>query len=553
MQASGGKVSTGKITVTSIGGSKVELPTGSGITVTPDSSPHITQEYTFQWAGTDATDLTEKEFTVTLKNQSDETKTGNIKIKLLPNRINNLQITNQGADISLSGITATTATLTMPIIKERQFTLIMDSYSKPTLSKCPSWLENITPPTTRSVPESKTTSFTFKLIEDAANFDDTQISFTNAAGGTGMMVNIMRQFQTPTISAYSMDPSLNSYSGNSLKLYQLKSTYYSTATLKVYSLGGSKLQLPPGMEANIMQTDTKEQYYTIKYKTNSLSLSDINGGTIYVRNLSSESTYETISVTFKTSVPTVSSNLDGQGITCSRTAGDVDVYVDAQWNTYGKTGFVFTFTSPTGYSFASIDSNNSANSRTQISTGGQSGNTGSIRNTFTLSFKNTVTFSNNPNLYYYRFTAKDSRFPDYLIDLYMRIPVYKGKTPYKLNGLYALPAYSNATWSQAVSAGNSAGDGWRLASMQDYRVLVGWTGSEYNDLTNYARRTFNTNQDYIKAVFIPSGDEESGRHWSSESVNNDYARAMGIYSSTTGAYSNPAKSRARPYVLVHNE
>ena len=89
--------------------------------------------------------------------------------------------------------------------------------------------------------------------------------------------------------------------------------------------------------------------------------------------------------------------------------------------------------------------------------------------------------------------------------------------------------------------------------MQDYRVLVGWTGSEYNDLTNYARRTFNTNQDYIKAVFIPSGDEESGRHWSSESVNNDYARAMGIYSSTTGAYSNPAKSRARPYVLVHNE
>ena len=553
VQASDSKVSTGKITVTSIGGSKVELPTDSGITVTPASSPHATQEYTFQWAGTDAIDLTEKELSVTLKNNSNETKIGDVKVKLLPNRISNLQLTNQGSGISLSDITVTTATLTMPIIKDRQFTLTMSNYGKPTVSKCPSWLQNITPASTRGTPESTTTSFTFKLNENAANFNDTQIVFANTTGGTGMTVNVTRQFQTPTISAYSMDPSLNSYSGNSLKLYQLKSTYYSTATLKVYSLGGSKLQLPPGVEANIMQTDTKEQYYTIKYKTNSLSLSDINGGTIYVRNLSSESTYETISVTFKTSVPTVSSNLDGQGITCSRTTSDVDVYVDAQWNTYGKTGFVFTFTSPTGYSFASIDSNNSANSRTQISTGGQSGNTGSIRNTFTLSFKNTVTFSNNPNLYYYRFTAKDSRFPDYLIDLYMRIPVYKGKTPYKLNGLYALPAYSNATWSQAVSAGNSAGDGWRLASMQDYRVLVGWTGSEYNDLTNYARRTFNTNQDYIKAVFIPSGDEESGRHWSSESVNNDYARAMGIYSSTTGAYSNPAKSRARPYVLVHNE
>ncbi|MBF4212651.1 hypothetical protein EI533_33900, partial [Pseudomonas donghuensis] len=83
-------------------------------------------------------------------------------------------------------ITATTATLTMPIIKDKQFTITMDNYSKPTISECPSWLENIIPASTRSTPESKTVSFTFKLIENAASFDDTQIVFTNATGGMGM-------------------------------------------------------------------------------------------------------------------------------------------------------------------------------------------------------------------------------------------------------------------------------------------------------------------------------------------------------------------------------
>ena len=259
VQAADAKVSTGKITITSIGGSKVELPADAGITVIPASSTHTTQEYTFQWAGMNATDLTEKELAVTLKNNSDETKIG---------EISNLQLTNAGAGISLSSVMGTTATLTMPIIKDRQFTLTMDNYSKPTISKCPSWLEDITPLTTRSTPESKTTSFTFKLIENAASFDDTQIVFTNATGGTGMTVNITREFQIPTISAVSMDPTINSYvSGSkSLSLYQLKSSYNSTATLKVYSLGGSKLQFPANVTANLTQSTAKDQFLIKRYQ-----------------------------------------------------------------------------------------------------------------------------------------------------------------------------------------------------------------------------------------------------------------------------------------------
>ena len=555
VQATGGKVSTGKITVTSIGGSKVELPTGSGITVTPTSSPHATQEYTFQWAGTDATDLTEKELSITLKNNSDETKIGDVKVKLLPNRINNLQLENPRTGFSLSDITATTATLTMPISKG-QFTLTMDNYSKPVVSKCPAWLNIVTPTDTRSTPESGTVSFIFELNEDAPNFDDTQLVFSNTAGGMGMTVNIIRVFQAPVISAYSMDPTANSYvSGSkSLNLYQLKSSYNSTATLKVYSLGGSKLQLPSGVTANLTQSTTKEQNYVISYKTNSFSLTDVNGGTLYAKNLSDEAKSQAVSVTFKSSLPTVTSNLDGQGITYSRTTSDVDVTVNAQWGTYGVTGFVFTFTSPAGLTFSSISAGGNANSLTTISTGSQTESAGSISNKFTFSFNSSTTLNSSTNLYYYKFTAKDNRFPDYQIDLYMRIPVYKGKTPYKMGGLYAMPSYSG-NWNTAVSAGNSAGDGWRLASMEDYRKLVGWGGkSGYDDWNNITVRDLGTSSSYITAVFEIGDGENNGRHFSSNTdyYLQDHGRTMDIYSSTRGRYGYPEKGSSFRYVLVHD-
>ena len=353
-----------------------------------------------------------------------------------------------------------------------------------------------------------------------------------------------------------MDPTANSYvSGSkSLNLYQLKSSYNSTATLKVYSLGGSKLQLPSGVTANLTQSTTKEQNYVISYKTNSFSLTDVNGGTLYAKNLSDEAKSQAVSVTFKSSLPTVTSNLDGQGITYSRTTSDVDVTVNAQWGTYGVTGFVFTFTSPAGLTFSSISAGGNANSLTTISTGSQTESAGSISNKFTFSFNSSTTLNSSTNLYYYKFTAKDNRFPDYQIDLYMRIPVYKGKTPYKMGGLYAMPSYSG-NWNTAVSAGNSAGDGWRLASMEDYRKLVGWGGkSGYDDWNNITVRDLGTSSSYITAVFEIGDGENNGRHFSSNTdyYLQDHGRTMDIYSSTRGRYGYPEKGSSFRYVLVHD-
>ena len=517
VQVIGANTSTGVITITSIGGSKIVLPTNSDITVSPTSSVNTTQEYTFRWAGTDATDLTEKEITVALKNGSDETKAGNFKVKLLPNRLDNLQITNQSAGISLSAITATTATLTMPIIKDKQFTLTMDNYSKPTISKCPSWLENITPTSTRSTPESKTVSFTFKLIEDATSFDDTQIVFTNTAGGTGMTVNIAREFQVPTIEVVSTDPSVNSYisSSKSLNLYQLKSSYYSTATLKVYSLGGSTLQLPGGVETEFAESNAKEHNYVIKYKTSSFSLTDVNGGTLYVKNLSDNTKKEAITVTFKSSLPTFTANKSG--ITFTRATTDVDMELSttdtALW---GITNFTVTFKGITTYSY---DESSTSSGAKGYQTVNQESKTSGTTTTFKFTFKNVTINETAKNLYYFVFKADDVKFPDYQIDEWTGTPVVYGMTTYKLNNYWIYSPQKQENWT---TVNNSVPSGWAVPTMSLYKTFGGRSHSNFDNIS-WEDISFNT---YQELVFAPW--TELKRFWSSEQTSVGGARVLDI-------------------------
>lgn len=529
VQVAGANVSTGAITITSIGGSKIVLPANSDITVSPTSSINTTQEYTFRWEGTDTTDLTEKEITVALKNGSDETKSENIKVKLLPNRLDNLQITNQSAGISLSSITATTATLTMPIIKDKQFTLTMDNYSKPTISKCPSWLENITPASTRSTPESKTVSFTFKLIEDAASFDDTQIVFTNASGGTGITVNIAREFQAPTIEVVSTDPSANSYisSSKSLNLYQLKSSYYSTATLKIYSLGGSVLQLPGGVEADLAESNTKEHNYVIKYQTSSFSLSDANGGTLYVKNLSDDTKKEAIAVTFKSSLPTFTANKSG--ITFTRAATDVDMKLSTtDTNLWGITNFTVTFKGGTTYSY---DESSTDSRAKDYQTVNQESKTSGTTTTFKFTFKGNVIINETAkNLYYFKFKADDVRFPDYQIDEWTGSPVVYGVTTYALNNYWIYSRHTEETWSTVNS---SVPSGWSFVTMDQYRIFSGRSQTNYDDIASYSIN-FSSLQ---KQVF------NNGRHWSKDGYGDASARTLDVnYGFTKSSYGYPRKT-----------
>ena len=530
--------STGKITVTAIGGSKIEIPENAGITVTPASSTNTTQEYTFRWAGTDATDLTEKNITVTLKNNTMEAKAGNITVKLLPNRINNLQITDQGEGISLSAITATTATLTMPIIKERQFTLTMDSYSKPTVNKCPSWLENTTPLTTRSAPESKTISFTFKLIEDAANFSDTQIVFTNTAGGTGMTVNITREFQAPVITATgTMEPSVNSLSGNTLHMYRVATGKQSKAQIKVYSLGGSTLTTPGGWcnQRVVSTPNNYEKIYEIYWDGNSDQLNTANNSTCYLKNVADDSKQLTATLVQEKAIPTFSSDV---GIRFNPQSGytylDVVDYAD---ELYGKHDFSFKVYSPAG---VNIIGTSSFGAISVTHTG--SWTTGAPYDTFRFNISGynyclggkggdtpigNIVLKSNQSAY----------FPDYTLKMINYLPIYKGyfasSKDNKTGRFWVFLETTTKAFDQIRDNEiQSSYSGWRLPSKEEWMSFTGGT-IPLND----GWFTLPSNTSNLFTSFIP------GDHWVKCATNDpnyrlDLDRPNNRWSIDINAYDN---------------
>ena len=538
VQTLGPGASTGKITVTAIGGSKIEIPADAGITVTPASSTNTTQEYTFQWASTDATNLTEKDITVTLKNNTMGMKAGNITVKLLPNRINGLQITNQGEGISLSAITATTATLTMPIIKERQFTLTMDSYSKPTVNKCPSWLENTTPLTTRSAPESKTISFTFKLIEDAANFSDTQIVFTNTAGGTGMTVNITREFQAPVITATgTMEPSVNSLSGNTLHMYRVATGKQSKAQIKVYSLGGSTLTTPGSWcyQRVISAPNNYEKIYEIYWDGNGDQLGATNNSTCYLKNAADDSKQLTATLAQDAARPTFSSDYS-----CVRfnEATNTWCYFDVMDNAnlYGKHDFSFKVYSPAGVniigtsSFGDISVTHTGNWTTgapydtfrfnisgySYCLGGKGGST-PIGN---------IVLRSNQSAY----------FPDYTLKMINYLPICKGYFARKDNNtgkFWANAGETTETFANLTDSwARNAYSGWRLPTQDEWKAFIGdWSDDEgwhnfpqgisniLTDIIPNEQVKCTTNDPYYRIEFNrPNGQWGRDWDWYQESI-----------------------------------
>ncbi len=485
VQVIGANTSTGTINITSIGGSKVELPANSGITVNPTSSVNITQEYTFRWASTDDVNLTEKEIIVALKNRSEEIKAENIKVKLLPNRINNLQITSPSAGISLSAITATTATLTMPIIKDKQFTLTMDSYSKPTISRCPSWLENITPSSTRSTPESKTVSFTFKLIEDAASFDDTQIVFTNATGGMGMTVNIAREFQAPTITPVGSPlPKTNTYNGTKMTAKQVKSGATSTYQIKVYSLGGNDFYCSNGYFTYSLVSSENNSTKVYRIGIRSGTYNDSGTFNFDIRNSKDTSKKVTHTIEYVSSRPNLRSSTPYDCIYYNATGdANTNLFIKDEEALYGKQELSFSINSPGG-----LNTPASFNSKFTLT----NTHTWSITepwDTFKLAIAggsntNMDGSSSGASLGSYTFTSKESTyFQNLTITFYNRLPIGHGQWAYKINNVYCIRVATYVHYQSAVSVINGMGNGW---------FILGWPG--LRDLFNIGDWSVNREQ-----------------------------------------------------------
>lgn len=498
LQKPQGQNSVATLTVKSMGGSKLTVP--AGITASKTSSTNITDTYEIRWAGSNAVQ-SETTKSLRLMNNSDNSKYKDINVKLLPNTLNDVKITSQNGGISLSGYNGTNATLSMPIIKDRQFTISMQSYGGcPSVTKAPAWLQQVS--VTRAAPAHNTYTFTYKLIENAANFNDTQFVFSNPGGGPAMTVNITRQFQAPTVTdGGGASPACNSFSGNTVTVFRTKASTETTHLIKVYSLGGSDIE-PTGTTGTswfkypVEKTEGNHtKYYRVGHN-NSQTNNYYNighDGVFNVRNAADTGKKTSINIHFNGSRPTFTSDYN-----CIRYNDQKDdwCYFDIGYNgsntnagvTYlrGRFDFYITITTPAGLNIGAL---NGFPLTVSLTSSTKNAN-GTVTDKFQIEIPAFPYIGGGAtSMGELNFTSKDaSHFFGYQFKAYNYHPIANG---------YFASLYDNNTgryWykvgNTSVTPANSLAEltkypGWRYPSMDEWRAFVGWGKqgghTDYND------------------------------------------------------------------------
>lgn len=478
--------------------------------------------------------VTDNKITLEFKNKKDNSLTSTLTVNLHDASLTDISMTPAAAGNAT--FDSANQKVTMNISENSAFTMNMKAYDNVSVESIPDWLvvntngsttrsqvtstgiasqlaqNTFTSPRTAAEPNKYAKAVRFSLKPGVSKFSTATVTLKNKCGGPDYTFTVVPEYNKPVIEAATMNPTVNSYvSGSkSLNLYQLKQNNYSTAQLKITSWGGSQLTLPAGVEADQTQSEANVQTYTIKYRITdtNYTLSDITGKTLTVKNLSDNSKSETVAITIKTSIPTVTASLSG--ISFSRTATDVDMELSQNDGAVmGISEFNVTFTSPVGYTFSGYSSSTPSNNQSVVATGSQGGSTGRVTNTFKFAFKN-VSLDKNVNLYYFNFTAKDSKFPDYMIDEYTGTPVVNGVTTFKLNGYWVSSPHIRKSYYDAYNATPS---GWHMPSMDEHRALVGNGHTNYDDVTtvfniylpSYANRIFTPYARYMSTTLTGGG------------------------------------------------
>lgn len=497
VQQAAGKNSTAQFSVYALGGSKVTYPPYQGFSVTPTYSTNATQVYTLTWTGSNTPPLNTVIVPLTFANNSDASKTKVIDAELMPNTLRSVKLSAQTGGVSLNPSTlaaGTSATLTVPIVKGVSFTVSMQCYGgTPGVKTKPSWLQQGA--VTRAAPTNQTHTFRFDLIENAANFNDTQIVFTNPSGGPDLTLNITRVFQAPTVTdGGSAAPAVNNLNGNTLNIYRTKAGKSSTRLLKVYSLGGSTLTSLGNWhnltEENVSgQTSNCVKFYRVGHNTTSTDAAYASGydGTFYVKNSSDQSKQTPINIHFVSARPTWSHNRgDGLGIHQNNTDLNKWAYLDTKdaRGIYHQTSFTLTIYSPAGVTFnagaSAIDDKFNVSS-TETTSGYYKANS------FTFTLKSTTTMSGGGSsdpLGRMYFSSKDgNNFHDFYFECYNYVPILTGRwgtrvtQPYGTKKSFFL-CRSNVTttlwWAKYNSNNVNAymTNGWRYPNRGDLMYLV---------------------------------------------------------------------------------
>ena len=473
--------------------------------------------------------VTDNKITLEFKNKKDNSLTSTLTVNLHDASLTDISMTPAAAGNAT--FDSANQKVTMNISENSAFTMNMKAYDNVSVESIPDWLvvntngsttrsqvtstgiasqlaqNTFTSPRAAAEPNKYAKAVRFSLKPGVSKFSTATVTLKNKCGGPDYTFTVVPEYNKPAIEAATMNPTVNSYvSGSkSLNLYQLKQNNYSTAQLKITSWGGSLLTLPAGVEADLTQSEANVQTYTIKYRITdtNYTLSDITGKTLTVKNLSDNSKSEVIAITIKTSIPTATASLSG--ISFSRTATTMVMNLsDSDTDLMGIKEFNVTLTSPVGYTFSGYSNSTASDNQSVTATGSQGGSMGRVTNTFKFAFTGT-SFDKNTNLWYFKFTAKDTKFPDYQIDEYTGTPVINGSTTYRVGDFYIIEAIRVPvnTYINAVNTANMYSR-WRVPSVEDMRVIIGWTSSNYDYYDNYDVRACGTSKTLLNRILTYS-------------------------------------------------
>lgn len=512
--------STAEFTVESRGGSKMSFTAYSGFSISPMSSNNFTQKYTLTWNANSGV-ATAQEIALDICNSSNNAKKKSIKVKLMPNSLQNVKISNQTAGITLSGVSNNTATLVMPIIKDYQFTISMDCYGgKPALKTKPAWLETIS---SRAAPSTYNSTFQFKLIENAANFNDTKLVFSNPSGGPDLTINIDRQFQAPTVtSGGGMSPAANNYdvNGKILNMYRTKSNVKSKARITVYSLGGSEIATP-GTWCTATSTGSNGNHtktYEISWDGSNSSVATAWSGNLDVKNVSDRNKYVRLTLKQLESAPTYSTNYGTDHVNFSgRNYGAINMNLNAHIDFVENFAeFTLRVNSPSGVTFsddkASAVKISDFLSVTQTHTWSNSQKYDEFKVRFNCpadnggwSLPNWQHCSSEPNLVLQNmvFTPRDNAFYPHKLKYTIIPPVFAGRIGVKIGDYYwVVDRRVKANLGNTRNyVRNLVGHGWDMVTRRQYRTILG-----HNENGERASRktTFNATEFNFLFKYYPS-------------------------------------------------